>query len=359
MLIACSGSDDTLQTPSSTDDTSLTDTLNNADPSTVQTPEACTYPTHDGFAALGKVMPPLLWSEARTGAGSSVGPLSLEDVYCNPAYDDVSVIVVYLTAEWCTICAAEIRDAGLEGTFNAWREAGALVIVNQTERLDLSLSDTPAAFDRGSALASNLEVFIVGDGDTEPRLDVASVITRSPLVRTYPAGFIVRKRDMVIISTLQEGGLPVDVPGIASDPEVVLQVPSADSPRCGAMDEEVGEPMNNSAGSPVAITLNDTLSGGICDASPDFVQVAERGAWRLELSFDAQVGDLDVFLWDTDKDSVALDRFGRRIGSDGLDSVEVVEGCGPSVLQVVGASGQTGPYELTLSMGDPGACDSP
>ena len=73
------------------------------------------------------------------------------------------------------------------------------------------------------------------------------------------------------------------------------------------------------------------------------------GGWRLELSFENSVGDLDVVIWDETNDSVARGPDGLVLGAYTTADVEVFEYMGPALIRVYGFNYESAPYTLTLT----------
>jgi hypothetical protein len=144
------------------------------------------------------------------------------------------------------------------------------------------------------------------------------------------------------------GELPLEL--IVLDPEADWSEPPLPPFRnqCQEGDEEETEDRTNNASSEATEIEPGTYRGGICDPSADFYAFDVEGSWRVSLEHDIRQGDLDLVLWDTLNDTVALDDSGRIIGSLTAESVEMLTGEGPAVVQVRGYGGASASYTISL-----------
>ena len=74
-----------------------------------------------------------------------------------------------------------------------------------------------------------------------------------------------------------------------------------------------------------SLVLGQEYSGGICNSRPDFYRFITLNRWKVTLTFSHDEGDLDVYLWDKNR-RIKLDESNRRLGSFGVEDVEVFEG---------------------------------
>ena len=291
----------------------------------------CSYPTHDGFVEMGKIMPELSWPVAYTNDGSQA-PFSLADFFCDEeTYGDYNVMLFFLSADWCPACHETLQDFAMSGYLDSVAAAGAFVVIVEAENLLFA----PATAEEGfTSVTADMPAFpgvVVGDAETVPG-PAPSTLTRSRLIGAFPTGFIVRRSDMRVISPLSDGETYLDLPSIAADPDAYYMGPPPDPvPNCGPAEEEASESVNDVVGGATLIEEATLTSGGICNDEPDFWRVDISNNWLLQLSFDATLGDLDFWLWDEVNDTYLLDGNGQRIGSAALGSgggLSVVWSCG-------------------------------
>ncbi len=186
----------------------------------------------------------------------------------------------------------------------------------------------------------------VGDGDSRPN---PGGFRASPLVEGYPSAFVVRTRDMQVITHqgLSEYVLPFSqiVNHLDADWSNPAQpdVPAT----CDEGDEEEYEPNDDPA--QAAAIEPGSFEGGICAAAPDFFTIDVPGDWRLDLEFRHGTGDLDAYVFDPERGDVFLDRTGAPVGSDTTDDNESFEHRGPAMIIILGYQGATAPYRFTLT----------
>ena len=111
--------------------------------------------------------------------------------------------------------------------------------------------------------------------------------------------------------------------------------------------DEASEP--NDVPRAAAQILPGFFDGGVCGASPDFFDVHVPGAWRIDLLFDHNVGDLDVYVWDRERSHRKLDGMDRPVGSHSEDDDEAFYHRGPATIVVLGYRGAMAPYRLMLT----------
>jgi hypothetical protein len=329
-------------------DTATAEADTNTSTDTDTTP-TCRYPANDGFLQMGKIMPELSWKRAYLGDGTQLTDFSLEEVFCGDAFKRYNAVFFFVSAEWCHACEEMLAASKDNDFFQEINANGGLPIILEVETKDYKPSPSSNAFATVSKLAGAPPGIIVGDADTAPAR-APSVIMSSSLIGSFPGGFIVRKSDMRVISTLTDDeNVYYDLIGIARDPDAYWDgTTPSDEPTCGPADEEASEPANNTPAGAATLALSQSINGGICDDAPDFYRVTYPGTWALELRFSRSDGDLDFLLWDEAANDFLLDANGRRIGSAGLGSNEFFSFRGPAVVRVFGYTGNTAKYRLTL-----------
>lgn len=298
-------------------------------------PARCVYPAPSGDLRLGAVMPPLSWPSARTANGGRAG-LDLEQVYCDGEHDTITFVI---GAGWCPSCPDYFRQVarfarGIES-------AGGLLVYVEVEDAGYQPATSDAAarlIDR--VIGGDSPGFRVGDGETRPR---AQVFPNAPIVGSYPSAFVVRTRDMRVIAdqASSQSVLPFDQ--IARDPDASW----VRRAQCGSEREEVHEP-NDHPGEAARIGAG-AFDGGICGTDLDFYFVDVAGGWRLDLDFRHATGDLDVYVWDQDRNGPAMGANNRPIGSDSSTDDESFTHRGPALVAVVGFQLATSPYRLTIT----------
>ena len=313
--------------------------------STTTTTPDCDYPDNSGLIALGKVMPRLWWEDAELPDGTG-GTFDLQSFHCDPAYEDYSVVVFVVSAGWCPACPDYIRHVG--GQADQLEAAGALLVFVETELADGTPATGPDADAHITELLGVEDKGIrLGDGSTQPE---ARTIYQAPLIAGFPAGFVVRRSDMVIIADQSESQYYLPFEEIAQNPDHVR--PPFDpnrEPSCDPAEEEIYEP-NDTPAQATVLTEGD-YRGGICNGSPDFYTISPSrpdGRWLFEIRFSQKDGDLDFYLWDPETDRAVVDGQGNPIGSDSSDDNEVFQWQGPATIKIFGYNGSTAAYEFSL-----------
>ena len=136
---------------------------------------------------------------------------------------------------------------------------------------------------------------------------------------------------------------------IVNDPEADWSDPPPPPFRSNCLEgeEEDLEP-NDSIFEAKTLELGQAYEGGICNENPDFYRFLTVGKWKVTLTFSNEEGDLDVYLWDKDTNQIKLDENNRRIGSFGVEDIEVFEGEGPAYITVLGYNSSSANYTLTV-----------
>ena len=120
-----------------------------------------------------------------------------------------------------------------------------------------------------------------------------------------------------------------------------LQQPEAEpepEPDPDACPDEPDEP-NDGLGEAGSVG-SGTFPGAVCGADSDWYRIDMSGAWTVTITFDNNVGDLDL---------QALDAGGRQTGvSQSVTNSETVNGRGQGYVRVYGYSGATGAYSLSV-----------
>ena len=290
-------------------------------------------PWADGEMQLGRFMNALSWRGATDGNGQRVD-LDLEQVYCDQTYDTITVVV---GAGWCSACPDYHRAVGQMA--NGIAANNGLILWVQTEDNGYNPATNDAAGAIVNRYVPNAPGVRVGDGQTQPR---PSTFAGSPIVPSYPSGFVVRVSDMRIIATQAAANNVLPLDQIAGDPNRLWLGRS----NCGAGDEEAHEP-NDSVYEPATIGPG-TFRGGVCGTDLDYYYVDVQGRWRLDLQFRHGTGDIDTYVWDPETNA-PLVRGGQKVGSDSGNDNESFTHDGPALVVVYGFRLATSPYELTVT----------
>lgn len=302
----------------------------------------CTYPTGTPRIGVGDLMPNVSWTGAYMPDGTTTS-LSLENIHCDTTFADKTIIIFDVGAAWCQPCTQYSRE--LDSQADAIEAAGAVIIFVEAQQTNGDLPDSTYANDH---LENNIGVdhgYRVGDGDTMP---TAGTFNNSPLTTQFPTALVVRKSDMKIILNQAEWNDVLPYSQIALHPDADWSHPNQppQAPNCGPADEEMGEP-NNTSAQATAVQAGSFMAG-ICDSEGDFYSISHPGDWRLDLTFSHAVGDIDVYVWDTQADQ-RLEMNGQPVGSESGDDDESFTYHGPATVKVLGYRGATAPYTFTLT----------
>jgi len=306
----------------------------------------CAYPGPTGASfnlrmELNTVLPPLRWVSAFSARTGEEAPLRLEDVYCNAEFDWVKTINLLTTAGWCPACPDYLRAvAALNPTL---KDEGGLLIYIDVQDRDYAPADSDFANEHLSALLGPTEGYFVGDVDAQP---VPRFFGQSPAVEAFPDSYVVRRSDMMILTTQnlnRERGM-VPFVEIARDPTRDWSTfePPPFMSICGPTDDEAGEP-NDEPGQATPLSAGE-LRAGICTAGPDFFSVTTEGAWTVRISFDPAQADLDLYQVSEASPDMPLQT------SNGTGATEELSGTGPALLVVVSYTGTSVLYTVNTTL---------
>lgn len=330
-------------------------------------PTPCAYPSAGNRIRLGSTMPNLAWSGVYKADGTTMN-FSMEDFHCNPAFDDYSVAIFFVGAEWCGACPSYIQSLAEDA--DAIRAAGGLLIYTEYEDSSYQPSTHNKTHRYIDRMVGPVPSLRIGDGQSQP----PQALGQSSLVRSFPSAFVVRRSDMQIIEDQGRSFRMLDYVQIARDAANGAggssgggssgggssgggssgggssggggTPPPAFTNHCGPGDEEPSEPNDFSSAGPEIGP--GTYSGGICAPGPDFYRVDIRGRFRVDLSFSHATGDLDVYAWNRITGSI-LTLAGRQIGSDSQTDNESFTTLGPATIVVMGYQNASAPYTLTIT----------
>lgn len=301
----------------------------------------CDYPRFSPEFVLGRVMPKLSWP-AYDREGNAF-EFDLEKVFCDADWKDVHTITFVLSAGWCQPCTMYARD--LAKQYEELEDLGMRIATIEVE--DTTGNPGTTEFARRhleSITGGNVPSIALGDADTQPQ---SRFVAGSSLLEYFPTVFVMRTRDMRIIADGKRWATYLPLARIAADPEADWSRSGGNTfrSRCGVGDEESTENMIPSE----ALAIEPgTHQGGICMDAPDFYSIDVQGAWTLELGFKHSVGDLDVYVWDAERDQPLMVD-GQIVASTGKTDLETIEFSGPAVVAIRGFQHASAPYTLTLT----------
>lgn len=314
-------------------------------------PAPCRYPTGLPAIGMGQLMPNLSWTGVYDGQGNRVD-FDLEGFHCDGAYDQYSILVVVVGAEWCGACSQYLSQ--LRGSAAAATQAGALFLYVEVEDNSYSPASHEVARRVVDRHAPGIPGLRIGDGQTRQG---AGTIANSPMVRQYPTMFAVRRADMRIIreGRVNWGQLaqqemlanPPGAPGPSPDQGGGPPAPNPDVAPPAGCQEEAAEP-NDAAQQAATLSSGQVINGGVCNGTADFYRVDHPGFWSLELEFSHAEGDLDVYVWDPIRNAPAVGLDGNAVGSDSATDDELVVYAGPQVVMITGYQGARASYRLSL-----------
>ncbi len=308
--------------------------------------KTCDYPMFPGGFVLGETVPPVAWTNAYIGDGTSVTQqdFSFEDLYCDAEWDHIRTVVIVFGAGWCGACSAFAQR--LNADAEALARQGTLALYVEFEDENYEPADTEYAQRHLSRLIGNGPGIRVGDNSTEPSklFFTASGIIRGGL----PVVVVLRTSDMRVIYDSNGVEGPVRLMDVLTSPELdwTQGDPDAYRSNCQAGREEPGEP--NDTFQQAGLLEPGSVRGGICEPEPDFYRVELEGGWDVTLNFSHVTGDLDVYVWDVAEDKPLVGPDGLPVGSASLDDNESFQWNGPAVIKVVGHDYASAEYLLTL-----------
>jgi hypothetical protein len=262
-------------------------------------------------------------------------------------------------AGWCTSCSQLTRTYLNPRALNLTENLGAEIVYLEIQDTDGLSADNEFAYLHLQHLIDNGVGWRVGALSTVIRsgdqmISAPHYISSQESLPHLPNMWVIRKRDMRIIATrdlafmARPGELPLEL--IAMDPEQDWSDPPPPPfyNQCKeGEDEETAEEPNNVIENATLIEPGE-YTGGICDSEPDFYTVALQREWRFTLDFDSTEGDLDLALWDKEKNTIRMDDEGNRVGSFGSGNRESVTGEGPALIKVYGYNNNSANYMIKL-----------
>ena len=308
--------------------------------------EPCFYPANIGFG------PDFAFQDFAWNAMYHDGTpviLDLYDFYCNDeAWGHYETMLFLITTDWCPNCPAYI--SWIDALSDQLEEAGMLIFYLDVQDSRGRTTYTPASNEHVGRYTPNGSGIRAGDGDnTTP-----DGVLNSGLVEYFPTSFVIRRSDMSLIADQRNTSYYLPLVEIARDPDADWSAPPQPTIRpelptnCGEEDEESFEP-NNSVDEAGTLTPGETVDGGVCDSQPDFYNIDVDGPWTVNLEFSTATGDLDVYVWDVDRQAPLRGEDGSAVGAESTTDDETFSHEGPATIMVYGFRGATAPYSLTVT----------
>jgi hypothetical protein len=302
-------------------------------------PESCTYPSGPSSTPqYDQIFPNLRWGEAyRNGERIE---FSMESFHCDPAFARYSVLAVFIGTEWCGACASYLQQ--LAPQMQTLEAEGVLMLWAELQDNNYNyISSARANQYLSRYLGASSPGVRIGDGDTQPQ---AGTLYNSPMVQSFPTAWVIRRGDMrVIADQSRNGGYALDFAQIAREQGgggVDFGTPP------NSCVEESYE-ANDSVATAGVLTGGEDFTGGVCGTDRDFYRIDVPGTWSLAMTHRHQVGDLDIYVWDSGRNA-PLEQSGQKVGSDSATDNELFTYTGPAVVSVHGWEGARAPYRLQL-----------
>lgn len=301
----------------------------------------CDFPRYTKEIGYGRTMPPLSWP-AKWPDGTDFD-FDLANVFCDLDWKETQTVTFVLSAGWCGPCTLYAQR--LENEVANLSKLGMQVVIVEVQDTDGSPAGLAFAYKHLKSITKNIPGIAIGDLDTRP---VASYFEDSGYIEAFPSVFVVRTADMKIIADQKRADIYLPLAKIAKDPDADWS--KSGNPvfvdNCGPDDEEDSEP--NNLPNQAAPLAPGTHKGGICTDGPDLYTIDIQGAWTLQLDFDNGLGDLDVFVWDAERNEAAMID-GQLVGSSNGTGTEKFNFQGPAMIGVMPFHAASAPYTLTLT----------
>jgi hypothetical protein len=301
---------------------------------------------------------PDFWFEDAYFPSGYKGLLDMKLVKCDDGYSDYKTMLFITSSGWCPNCPNYIKYvASLKEQLD---EHGVMLVFLILENKFGALINSVGANAYVNGYAGPGVGYRAGLLDMLPD---QSPVSESPqdaelaaqgltegFFMAVPGAFVVRTRDMKVIASQYRSDYLLPFVKIAANPERDWSDPSNFQNMCGPDDEESLEPNDSPDDLTDAHYLwpGGDIHGGICAQQPDFYQMQLQGPWRIELEHDSSVGDLDVYVWNTDYNSPQMDDDGNPIASTGTGDLEVLEHQNNAVIMVTGGGFFSAPYTLRV-----------
>jgi len=331
---------------------SLTGTLGSSTVTIAVEGIACDYPANDGSILFQQTFPNLMWRDAYLPDGSQAN-FSMAQFYCSPRYAEKNTLIVVLGAGWCSPCSHFTQNI-LDPQSQDLIAMGAQILYLEAQDTDFNLADNRFAFRHIGNLIEEGPGVRVGDKDTLAPgpdgswMEAPGYVQGQDIVTGFPSVWVLRKRDMNLIADQGRSNFYLPFSLIVADPEADWSDPPPPPfmSNCEEGEEELTEP-NDTAADATRIEPG-TYEGGICTGEPDFYRFVINGPWRATLDFDAEEGDLDMYVFNKRTGEAVRDENGMAVGSNGTGNQEVIDYQGPAILIVFGYNRSSANYTLTV-----------
>lgn len=316
----------------------------------------CVYPADAARSVRqGEIVPRMAWDRAFSGQGD-IFKFDLQDVYCDPSWDRYNLVIFAIGTTWCPYCPGYFQTlASMSQQLDEWGAKVVYVEVQDNFGQPISTRNSFVYLQR--LLGDGFDIR-VGDGDTRPS---PSMIQRADFLTGFPTSFVVRTRDMKVITNqgLMRGGL-LPFLAIAQSPDADWSNPNkvpVGPSNCDDDDQEALEP-NDTPWQGGDIAGAGSFEGGICNKVDEDGAFKEdqdyfdlpAGSWRITVEHDAAQGNLDLYLWDKVRDDFTVHPDGGPVGSTTLGDVESFEHTSDRgfTVAVLGFFASTATYTLTV-----------
>ncbi len=306
----------------------------------------CRYPeSAPRFIQHYETMPNLRWETAINENGETE-VLDFEEVHCGAAWEDTKSFVVIVSTEWCPYCPDRMR--WIESLQPAFSQYGMKVLIVEAQdrqgRANMTSAKSAAHID---TIVPNMAGLRLGDLDSKPTQNIFN--TSPQFINAFPTVFVFRTSDMKIVANQNDGNNLLDLVKIAEHPEWNWRNPDAPVEsfvsNCQPGDEESYEPNDVPSEAPEVGVL--ATSGGICAEGPDYYRVNLPGRYRVTMTFEHAVGDLDVYIWN-EQANAPLQQSREAVGGYSTNNNESFEWEGPALLRVEGKGSDSAPYTLYI-----------
>ena len=298
------------------------------------------------------VVPKFNWPGAY-GPNNTKVDFGMEDFYCAPQNDHYKSVVFVGTTGWCPACPDMIKHVN---SIQPQLEAAGMMVVYVTIQ---DRNRQPANHEYANEHINQLITpaaggYRVGDANTLP---TAQGIQFSPIITAYPSVWVVRKSDMRIITHQKLSRYLLPLLEIAQSPDSDWSSPGppdstnngtspGNDPNCGPEDEEIYESQGNDDPMSAPTIPEGTFEGGICNIGFDFFKIEGAGTYRVDIEFEHNVGDLDLFVWDFNGNEPRADVYSDSVTDNESIELTVTES---DVVMISGYNMATTPYTFTLT----------
>ncbi len=302
----------------------------------------CSYPLQPNATFQNdRVVPNMYWENAQNADGSTFR-FDLEDVFCNQP--EIKSMAFLISTEWCPYCPDRMR--WLTSMASQLEAAGMMTVIVEAQNRSGGAIGTEAGARHINSIIGQATAVRLGDADARP---TSNIFNNSPVVTAFPTVFVVRTRDMKIIADQSNSRILLPMVDIAQNPNWDWSDPEDPQPAfvnlCAEGADEDLEPNDTPPEAPVIGAM--TIEGGICTDAPDYYYVNIAGEWSATLTFEHDVGDLDIVVWNEAADR-PFTRDGEPLGGVTETDNETFRHAGPNVIRIYGKRQASAPYQLVI-----------